>query len=216
MVDCCSHNQSMNAYFDDERVRQDVTRYLKHGPDKHTRAMADAVTACGVQGATVLEVGGGIGALYTELLKRGATSAVNVDIAEAYLTTAQSLADQLGLNTRVQYDRADFACEADNILPADIVIMHRVICCYPDMPRLVSAAAQHTHRILALSFPRDAWYVRLFIEAQARWFQMKGLKFHNYVHPSEDIFLVAASSGLKPVHQSFSGTWHIVVFERTP
>jgi hypothetical protein len=50
------------------------------------------------------------------------------------------------------------------------------------MPRLVSAAAQHARRVLALSFPRDAWYTRLAIEAQAKWMRLKESRFRNYVH----------------------------------
>ena len=82
------------------------------------------------------------------------------------------------------------------------------------MPRLVSVAAHHTRRTLALSFPRDKWYIRLYIEAQARWMQMKGSNFRNYLHTPQAIVHMAAEAGLKPVHQSFSGTWQIVVFER--
>jgi magnesium-protoporphyrin O-methyltransferase len=120
----------------------------------------------------------------------------------------------LGLADRVRYHRGDFACESDAVPAADLVILHRVICCYPDMPRLVSAAAQHSRRVLALSFPRDEWYMRLYIEAQARWRQMRGSNLRNYVHSPQAIFRVAADAGLKPVHQSYSGTWQVVIFER--
>lgn len=82
------------------------------------------------------------------------------------------------------------------------------------MPRLVSAAAQHARRVLALSFPRDAWYTRLAIEAQAKWMQLQGSHFRNYVHSPEAIRQVAAGAGLSPAQQSFSGTWQIMIFER--
>lgn len=213
-MDCCIYTKDIDAYFDERQARSEVSQYLKKGLASHARAMLDAVSARGLKDASVLEIGGGIGSLYVELLKHGATRAVNVEVSAAYLTAARALAGQLGLADRVDYCHADFARNPDSVSVADIVIMHRVICCYPDMPRLVSAAAQHTRRILALSFPRNEWHVRLFIEAQAMWLQMKGLNFRNYVHLPEDIFRVAADAGLKPAHQSFSGTWQIVVFER--
>ncbi len=162
----------------------------------------------------MLEVGGGIDGLQIELLKHGAAHATHVEVSAAYLTAAQTLAGQLGFANRMTFRRADFACDANSAPAADIVVLHRVICCYPDMPRLVSAAAQHARRVLALSFPRDVWCVRLYIEVQARWMQMKGSHFRNYVHSPEAVFRVAADAGLKPMHQSFSGTWQIVVFER--
>lgn len=213
-MDCCIHTQDIYIYFDERKARSEVSQYLKKGLASHARTMLEAVNARGLNDASVLEIGGGIGSLQIELLKRGAAHATNVEVSTAYLTAAQALAGQLGLADRVGFRHADFACDTDSIPAADIVLMHRVVCCYPDMPRLVSAAARHARRILALSFPRDEWYLRLYIEAQARWMRMKGSSFRNYVHSPEAIFRVAADAGLKPVHQSFSGAWQIVVFER--
>ncbi len=213
-MDCCIYTKDIDAYFDERQARSEVSQYLKKGLASHARAMLDAASARGLKDASVPEIGGGIGSLSVELLKRGAAHATNVEVSTAYLTVAQTLAEQLRLADRMSYRLGDFACDADSVPAADIVVMHRVICCYPEMPGLVTAAARHTRRVLAASFPRDEWYVRLFIEAQAKWLQMKGLNFRNYVHLPKDTFRVAANSGLKPAHQSFSGTWQIVVFER--
>lgn len=213
-MDCCTHTQATDAYFDERKVRAETTQYLKKGLASHARAMLEAVNILEVKNASILEIGGGLGSLQIELLKRGAARSTNVEVSAAYLIAAQALARQLGLADRMCYHRADFACEADSLPAADIVLMHRVVCCYPEMPRLVSAAAHHARRLLALSFPRDEWYMRWYIEAQARWMRMKGSSFRNYVHSPEAIFRVAAEAGLTPTQQSFSGTWQIVVFER--
>lgn len=213
-MECCIHNQDMTTYFGEATARREVSQNMKKGLASHASALVAAVAARGMDGANVLEVGSGIGSLSLELLKRGAAQVTNVEVSSAYLAAAQALAGQLGFGDRVSYHRADFACDADTIPAADIVIMHRVVCCYPDVPRLVSAAAQHARRVLALSFPRDEWYVRLYIEAQAQWMRMKGSYFRNYVHPPEAIFRVGEEAGLRSVHQSYSGTWQIVVFER--
>lgn len=175
--------------------------------------MLDAVSGGGVKDASVLEVGGGVGGLQIELLRRGAAHATNVDVSTAYLAAAQALAGQLGLTDRISFRHGDFARDAEAIPAADIVVLHRVVCCYPDMPSLVSAAARHARRRMALSFPRDTWPVRLFIEAQALWLRMKGSSFRSYVHSPEAIVHVAANAGLKPVQKAYSGTWQIMVFE---
>jgi magnesium-protoporphyrin O-methyltransferase len=213
-MDCCVHTQDLDAYFDERKARSEASQYLKKGLAAHARAMLEAVSARGVKDASVLEVGGGIGALQIELLKHGTAHATNVEVSAAYLAAAQTLGRLLGLADRIHYHRGDFACDADAIPAADIVILHRVVCCYPDMPRLVSSAASHARRTLALSFPRAEWYVRLYIEAQAWWMRVKGSSFRNYVHSPEAIGRVAAEVGLKPVPQSFSGAWQIVIFER--
>jgi 2-polyprenyl-3-methyl-5-hydroxy-6-metoxy-1,4-benzoquinol methylase len=213
-MECCVHAQDIGAYFNESKAQKEISRYLKQGLASHARAMLAAITASGVEGATILEAGGGIGNLSVELLKRGATRAISVEISPAYLSASQALAEQLGLKDRMEYRRADFAHDSDTIPAADIVIMHRVVCCYPDMPVLVSAAARHARRSLALSFPRDVWFTRLHIEAQAWWLRRKGITFRNYVHQPKAIVQVAADSGLRLVHQYSSGTWQIAVFER--
>ena len=212
-MDCCVPTQPISSYFDACKAGREAAQYLKVGLAPHAKAMLAAVSRGGVGDASVLEVGGGVGGLQFELLRRGAAHATNVEVSVDYLTAAQTLARQLGLADRLSFRHGDFAREADSIPAADIVVMHRVVCCYPDMASLVSAAAHHARRRLALSFPRDAWPVRLFIEAQALWMRMKGSSFRTYVHSPEAIFRVAAESGLKPVHQVYSGPWQIVVFE---
>jgi hypothetical protein len=212
-MDCCVDTQAIESYFDERKARRESEQYLRKGLTSHARAMLAAVSGRSLQDASVLEIGGGIGALQIELLQRGAAHATNVEASAAYLAAAQTLAGQLGLTDRVSYHRGDFTRDADAIPAADMVIMHRVVCCYPDMPGLVSAAARHARRRLALSFPRDAWPVRLFIEAQALWMRMKGSTFRTYVHSPAAIFRVAAEAGLKPAHQAYSGPWQIVVFE---
>lgn len=215
-MDCCSHTCDMSTYFSLEKAQSEASQYFKHGLPAHAQAMLAAVTLHEVRDATVLEVGGGVGSLQIELLKQGAKQATNVESSPAYLTTAQSLAGQVGLADRIRHTLTDFASQSELVTPADIVILHRVVCCYPDMPRLVETAAEHTQRLLAISFPRDTWYTRLFIELQARWLQLRGSRFRNYVHSPEAIVRVATSSGLRPTHQRFSGTWQIMIFERLP
>lgn len=213
-MDCCKHNQGLNGRFNAQTARSEVEGYFKKGVDKHTRVIVEAVGARGVEGASVLEVGGGVGGLHLELLKRGAARATDVDVSAAYVAAAQSVAERLGVRARVDYRVADFAREAESVPEAEVVVMHRVVCCYPDMRRLVTAAAQHARRLLALSFPREAWYMRVFEKIMnfGMWVTRSGFRF--YLHSPEAILAAAAAAGLRPVHQKASWPWEIVVFER--
>jgi magnesium-protoporphyrin O-methyltransferase len=213
-MDCCAHQQGLNKVFNADYARREVRAYLKKGIDKHARRMVEAVLAADVNGASVLEVGGGIGGLHQELLKRGAARAVGVDISAAYVSAAQSLAEKLGTRERVDYRVADFARESDSVPAADLVLLHRVVCCYPDMPALVAAAGRHTRRLMALSFPRAAWYMRLFEKLTnfAMWLTRSGFRF--YLHAPEAIVAAAAAVGLRPAQHISSWPWRIVVFER--
>ena len=213
-MDCCKHTQGLNSVFNEQMARGDLEGYFKKGIDKHARAIVEAVSARGVDGANVLEVGGGIGGLHLELLKRGAARATDVDVSAAYVAAAQSVAERVGVRDRVDYRVADFAREAEAVPEADVVILHRVICCYPDMPQLVTAAARHARRLMALSFPTGAWYMRLFEKLMnfGMWVTRSGFRF--YVHPPQAILATAAAAGLRPVQQKSSWPWQIVVFER--
>jgi magnesium-protoporphyrin O-methyltransferase len=215
-MDCCSHLKGLNDLFDERRAHEELRSYLKRGLDRHARRIVAALAARGLAGASVLEVGGGIGGLHIELLRSGAASATDVDVAAAYIAAAQSLAERLGLRERVEYRQADFASAADELPSADIVVLHRVVCCYPDMPTLISAAAQHAGRLLALSFPHHAWYMRLggqLINASLR-LQRSGYRF--YVHDPAAIQHTAAAAGLRPISQIASWPWRIALFERPP
>jgi tripartite-type tricarboxylate transporter receptor subunit TctC len=58
-------------------ARSMAARYRKRGLDKTARAMVELLAQDGVQDATVLEIGGGVGEIQLELLRRGAASATN-------------------------------------------------------------------------------------------------------------------------------------------
>lgn len=213
-MDCCAHNQGLNKLFNEDNARGEISTYFKQGIDKHARAIVDAVSARGVGAASLLEVGSGIGGLHLELLKRGAAHATDVDVSSAYLSAAQSVAEKLGLRDKVTYLLADFAREADQTPAADVVILHRVVCCYPNMPQLVTAAAQHAQRLMALSFPREAWYMRLFEKLINFGMWLTRSSFRFYLHSPEAIRATAAAAGLVPIHQKSSWPWQIVIFER--
>jgi magnesium-protoporphyrin O-methyltransferase len=137
-MDCCKHNQNLNGVFNEQMARGDVEGYWKKGIDKHARVIVEAVRLHGVEGASVLEVGGGVGGLHLELLKQGAARATDVDVSSAYVAAAQSVAEKLGVRERVDYRVADFAHEAGSVPGADVVVLHRVGSCYTVIPTLIA------------------------------------------------------------------------------
>jgi magnesium-protoporphyrin O-methyltransferase len=213
-MNCCAHNQGLRDVFNEDNARAELKEYWKKGLDKHSRRMVEAASARGVTGATVLEVGAGVGGLHAALLQRGAASATDVDASPAYLAAAQQVSEKLGLRGKIEYRHADFAAEAAAVPAADVVVMHRVVCCYPDMPQLVAAAAGHARRALVLSFPRAAWYSRLFIAGANLWMRLTGSGFRIYVHEPARIAAIARSAGLRLAEQKSSWPWQIMAFER--
>src|SRR5216683_4411943 len=150
MSDCCSP-KGYRWIFSERNARSEAKRYRRKGLDSTSRRIFDYLKQRGVEGRTVLEVGGGIGAVQIELLKAGATRAVSVELTPTYEQAAGELLKEAGLADRVERRVMDFARSGDEVEPADIVIMNRVICCYPDMPLLAGSAADHSAEVLVMS-----------------------------------------------------------------
>ncbi|MCH7901051.1 MAG: SAM-dependent methyltransferase, partial [Acidobacteria bacterium] len=64
-------------------------------------SMVDFLVSRGVEGADVLEVGGGVGAIQVELFKSGVAKSVNVELSAGYEDAARSLAKAEGVEDRV-------------------------------------------------------------------------------------------------------------------
>jgi Methyltransferase domain len=133
--------------FGERTARHDLKRYRKRGPSKPTRLLLEALRREGVEHATVLDVGGGIGAIQHELLDAGADRATSVEASAAYLRAATEEAERRGHDDRITNQAGDFVALADRVAPADVVTLDRVICCYPDMEALVGRSADRARRL---------------------------------------------------------------------
>ena len=212
MSACCAPRY--RKVFSKRLARRDARRYRRKGLDRTAQLIVDGLAERDVSDATVLEVGGGVGAIDIELLKAGAREATIVELSEEYDGEAARLLAENGFEDRVLRRHGDFVELERELDPADVVVMHRVVCCYPDPESLVGAAAQHARRLLALSFPRDTWWVRAGWYAVDAWFRLV-YRFASFVHPRERILGAAESLGFKPVHEHSGRLWDVAVLERS-
>jgi magnesium-protoporphyrin O-methyltransferase len=176
--------------------------------------MLDALHDSGLSNATVLDVGGGIGALCHELLRAGAASATHVEAASAYSRAAKAEATARGLDDRLDFVRGDFVEMADTIPQADIVTLDRVVCCYPDYQRLVSLSAGRCRRLYALSLPRERWYIKAVTALQNLLRALSGSRFRTFIHPERGVEAALAGEGLRLQVDGGTFVWRVVVFER--
>ena len=92
----------------------------------------------------------------------------------------------------------DFARQGDETRPADVVVLHKVVCCYPDLERLVGVASEHAKRQLAITFPRDVVRVRLGFKLINLLQRIRRRSFRVYLHPPAAVLGVASAHGLEP------------------
>lgn len=212
MSSCCA--RGYERFFGARVARRDARRYRRRGLDGTARRLVDEVDARGVEGATVLEPGGGVGAIDLELLKRGAVRATVVELSHGYDDEAVELAREAGAEERIERRHGDFVEAASLVGEADVVVMHRVVCCYPDPERLVGAAGERARRLLALSFPRNTWWLRWAARVGNVFFRLVG-GIETYIHPPEIVERSAERAGLTTVlHEPSGRIWRVAVFER--
>ena len=209
---CCPPSRYRRV-FGKRQARRDARSYRRKGLDETAQQLLDSLAERGVEDATVLEVGGGVGAIEIELLKAGAREATVVELSDEYDEEAEALLAESRLEGLVARRHGDFVELGASIESADVVVMHRVVCCYPDPDALVGAAGQHARRLLALSFPRETWWIRVGWYVVDLWFRAI-YRFTSYIHPHAAIRAAAERQGLAPVHEASGWLWHVAVFER--
>jgi SAM-dependent methyltransferase len=212
-VSSCCRPESYGAFFSEKSARRALKRYRRRGLDKLSRRMASVIRTRGVRGASVLEVGGGIGALSVELLEAGAEHATNVELSPEYEDAAAELAREHGVDERLDRRVGDFAAEAD-VPPADAVVMNRVVCCYPDYEALVGTAADRARRLLIFSFPRERPLVRAAFGTMNVALRLMRNDFRGFVHPVGAMLDVARRHGLTPVVEHRGFFWQLAALER--
>ena len=205
----CCDPRGCQEMFGEGFARRMAKRYRRRGLDAAAGRLADFLARDGLDGATVLEVGGGVGEIGLELLRRGAASVTNVELSTAYDLEARRLAEQLGVADRVQRRIVDVAAAPDAVGPADLVVLHRVVCCYPDYERLLGAAADLCRSRLAFSHPPRDLGSRAVVATQNALFALWGKEFRTFAHPPEAMVAVVASRGLKPVYAHPGWIWHV-------
>lgn len=213
MTDCCSP-KGYRTMFSPRSARSEAKRYRRSGLDPLSRRVARVVREFGVTGRTILEVGGGIGAIEIDLVTAGAAGAVNVELTPTYEESAMELLHEAGLTDRVERRIGDFAETSAEIPMADIVILNRVLCCYPDMPRLAAAAAQHARTLLVLTFPTGRWWIRSGLALANLGFRLFRVEFHIFTHAPARIVAEAERHGLRARISRRGLVWQMVALER--
>jgi hypothetical protein len=211
--DCCTP-KGYRTIFSEKSAQAEVRRYRRSGLDKLSKRIAELVKERGVDGRTMLEVGGGIGAIEIELLKAGVRRAVNVELTPTYEEAAGELLQETGLAERVERRVMDFVETGADVEAADFVVLNRVICCYPDMPRLTAAAAERVRHTLVLTFPNSRWWTRLGLTIVNFGFRVVRLQFRVFLHRPELILAVAEKHGLKTTLNHRGLLWQVAALDR--
>jgi 2-polyprenyl-3-methyl-5-hydroxy-6-metoxy-1,4-benzoquinol methylase len=213
MEGCCNP-RGCDSFFTPRFARRMAKRYRKRGLDGTARRMVEFLERRGLEGATVLEIGGGVGEIQIELLKRGAARAMNLELSPAYDEEAQRLLREADLESRAERRLHDLAVDPDAVEPADLVVLHRVVCCYPDYERLLGAVAEHARRAVVFSYPPRNVVSRLFVTGANVVFRLRRRQYRSFAHPPAAMLSVLRERGLRDTFAGHSLVWQVAGLER--
>ena len=209
---CCEITD--NA-FSEAEARSALKSYSRNGPANQTQLILEALRSLGLKNADLLDIGGGIGAIHHELLDDVAHAATHVDASSAYLKEAKAEAARRGHGERVNFIHADFTDVAADIPKADIVTLDRVVCCYPDFRGLLKAAADHSRKALALTYPREVWYIRIGLKVANFFQRLRKDPFRGFLHPIAEMDSLIKREGFEPVSLRRLLVWEVALYQRT-
>ncbi|MGB5765609.1 MAG: methyltransferase domain-containing protein [Arenicellales bacterium] len=211
---CCPHSNSANRFFSffASRYRR---RFEKKGFEPSQKQLLEGLQQAGYRDAKVLEIGSGVGHLHQTLLEQGAASAVGIDLASRMVDEAQHWAEERKLAGRTAYLEGDFMEIHESLSGADVTVLDKVVCCYPDADGLVHASLKKTNRVYALTYPRNRWYIRTMMGISAFMLKLVRSDFRPYVHDPEVIEKWITETGFSKAYQNNNMVWLTQVYVKS-
>lgn len=211
---CCSENDLARIGCDGWGASEDLERWLRDGPRVETQELVDVILGEGVDGAALLDIGAGVGAVHVSLLEAGAARAVDVDASREYIAEARGEAERRGLADRIDYRYGDVVELAADLPPADIVTADAVICCYPYLPEFLAAAVRPAPRLVGLTYPQDRWWHRATMHLLNAFWAVTRQPDRWSVHRHATVDRLLGEAGYAVIHDGGSWRWRVVVYRR--
>ena len=211
---CCEENLARLAY-DGLNAEADLDRWRTGRLNPVTRELIDVLRDHDVEGARVLDIGAGVGAVHVALLEAGAATAVDVDASREYLAAARAEAERRGLAGRVEYRFGDVVEVAAGLPAVDIVTLDSVICCNPDLGALLTAATRTGPRLVGITYPRDAWWMRAYMRGYNVWSALRRSPARYFIHRHARLERWMADAGYRNVHEGGIRAWRVVLYLRS-
>ena len=208
---CC---EITDHAFSEAEARAELRNYRRRGPMKQTKLILEAIRSLRLKDADLLDIGGGVGVIHHELLEDVAREATHVDASSAYLKEAKQEAARRGHSEHVKFIHADFTEVAQEIPTADLVTLDRVVCCYPDFRRLLKAAAEHSQRALAFTYPRETWYMRFGLRVINFFQRLRRDPFRVFLHPVSEMDALLKGEGFRRVSFRRLFVWEMALYQR--
>jgi magnesium-protoporphyrin O-methyltransferase len=217
LADCACPVDSRIARHFDTKVAERLARGQDAVLVPVSERLRDALLSLQPAGRSLLELGCGRGGLLLALTQAGAASATGVDLSAASIDAARNRFAQAQLSDRVRLSVGDAA--RVTLEPNDWVILDRVMCCYPDIERLLANTMPAARRLYAFTVPSShGWrgaIARLEEWLENAWNSLRGRPCPGYVHDLDLIDRRLTSAGFRLRHRDHQRLWHLAIYERS-
>src|SRR2546426_10190404 len=201
----------------DDLAHDRCCKYKSNGLTASSQVLLDFISNKGLVGKTVLEIGCGTGFFALETLRHGASSCLGVDLSSAAIHEANEFAKESGLQDRVRFDVADAASTRQ---PAsDVVVMDKVLCCYPDAEALLKTASNSSRELLGLVVPRDEGLMKPAMRIGTALInlveRLRKTGFRLYLHSLRSIDQLLSERGFQQASKAKSRFWLVFLYKKT-
>ena len=213
-MDSCCKNTYDNQ-FSAKLAESEYRDYLKNGPKKTTKYLLEQVMRHDLKGASLLDIGGGVGAIVWELWNEGVEKAYYQEISDAYAQAFQQEVGKRGLQEVITIKVGDFVEDQSWFPQVDVVTLDKVICCYEDFRSLVRESVAKARKIYAYTLPQEVWWVKAAVAVENFFKRWIGNKMVTWVHPVKEVEALVGKAGFQKVYEEQHREWLTVVFEKT-
>jgi len=210
----CKHCCGADQFFDLKGAQKKMKKFKLKGAGKITKRLLKTLLLQGVNGKTLLDIGGGIGAIQWIFLENGGEKTTDVDASTEYLKVAEAHAIENKMEENTQFIHGDFIDRSDEIQKHDFVTLDKVVCCYPDYKSLLGLALDKCNETIALSFPVGGPISKFVAIFENIYFYFKKNPFGTYIHSPKEIESFILDHGFQKVKKSISFPWHVQIYRR--
>ena len=210
-----SHEADQIGHEFDEDACDFCDRYQKRGLSRSSNLLISFILEEGILGRTVGDLGCGAGGFSVELLKKGASSSIGIDLSSRMIDSATQLAHATGFDARAKFELGNAATV--DLPVTDVVIMDKVLCCYSEWEPLLKNAIGSSRELVGFIVPRDEgiakWPFRLGVRV-GNFFQRRGEKILFYLHPLDRVDETLRASGFILRRKQGSRFWLVFLYSR--
>lgn len=213
-MSCTSHCCGSESIFDKKEAKKSLKKYRKKGPDGFTSKLLGALYQNELKDLSLLDIGGGIGVLQHELIKKGVNKTTDVDASSEYISTAKMLMQENGTESKMKFVYSDFNDCHNEIDKHDIVTLSRVVCCYPNAIELINNSTIKANQYYGLIYPRGGFIADTVQKIMNIGLYLKRNPFRVFNHSEELMHETICNNGFEKIYYGSAFPWRIALYKR--